>query len=410
MGDHRWQLKITQIDCQLRGLAQHLANKASGLSGSPLLNSKRFNSFQKYSTTFASGFNTMTNTASMLAYEMLRTQITPRAPNGCLQYFTSPSGIIESFNFGQYLNQMDYSICIQRHQETCRIVFTSSDYDWSINGVGVSSATSGVGDQDCARDYLMIPGASRNGDGFTYDRYCGGRLNYYRGQTLSSPVVIKTNGPIVLRFHSDATYESVNSGGFRLQYEQSNQDCMYHSAEEAGSLTSSQLIMSTFGDSQPLPSSLQVSHNEINPTSVTNDKNHLALLYSGLGMGSSSINEATVDNNGNNTLALVGNLSGNLSSPLITPDLFPNGSETQLATTVQKHKDSYNSGPDDKVRGENSQTSSTSQSVDYDNDGNVGIVANSESLPINSFNDNYDNYHSRYFHPLVVATSRAKIT
>ena len=206
----------------------------------------------KYSTTFASGFQTMSQTASALAYELLRPQFTPRAPMGCLQYFTQPSGIIESFNFGQYLNNMDYSICIQRQPDTCRIVFTSSDYDWSLNGVGVSGSSSGVGDQDCARDYLLIPGASRTGDGFTYDRYCGGRLHYYRGQALSAPLVIKTAGPIVLRFHSDAHFEGLNNGGFRLQYDQSAQDCIYHTAEEAGSLSSQQVLASTLSDSRPL--------------------------------------------------------------------------------------------------------------------------------------------------------------
>lgn len=194
----------------------------------------------------------MSQTASALAYEFLKPQFTPRAPMGCLQYFTQPSSIIESFNFGQYLNNMDYSICIQRQPDTCRVVFTSSDYDWSLNGVGVSGSSSGVGDQDCARDYLLIPGASRTGDGFTYDRYCGGRLNYYRGQTLSAPVVIKTAGPIVLRFHSDGHYEGLNNGGFRLQYDQSAQDCIYHTAEESGSLASQQILASTLSDSRPL--------------------------------------------------------------------------------------------------------------------------------------------------------------
>lgn len=206
----------------------------------------------KYSTTFASGFQTASQTASALAHELLRPQFTPRAPAGCLQFFTQPSGIIESFNFGQYLNSMDYSICIQRQPDTCRLVLTSSDYDWSLNGVGLSGGQSGVGDQDCARDYLLIPGASRTGDGFTYDRYCGGRLHYSRGQTLSAPVVLKSSGPLVLRFHSDSHFEPLNSGGFRLQYEQSGQDCVQHSAEEAGSLASQQVLASTLADSRPL--------------------------------------------------------------------------------------------------------------------------------------------------------------
>lgn len=249
---------MTQIDCNhYRPLdwKRHYAKFASSplWNAHPNLNAPlRLAPGVKYSTTFASGFQTVGQTASALAYELLKPQFTPRAPMGCLQYFNQPSGIIESFNFGQYLNNMDYSICIQRQPDTCRVVFSSSDYDWSLNGVGISGSSSGVGDQDCARDYLMIPGASRTGDGFTYDRYCGGRLHYYRGQALSAPVVVKTSGPIVLRFHSDAHFESVNNGGFRLQYDQSTSDCAYHTAEEAGSLASQQLVVSTLSDSRPL--------------------------------------------------------------------------------------------------------------------------------------------------------------
>lgn len=277
---------MTQIDCNFykpidwrRGYTKLLTSPLwNPHPNGPFTGSKMPLPFAgtKYSTTFASGFQAMSQTASALAYELLKPQFTPHAPMGCLQYFTQTSGIIESFNFGQYLNNMDYSVCIQRQPETCRVLFTSSDYDWSINGVGISSATSGVGDQDCARDYLLIPGASRTGDGFTYDRYCGGRLHFYRGQTLSSPVVIKTAGPIVLRFHSDAHYEPLNSGGFRLQYDQSAQDCIYHSAEESGSLASQQLLASTLSDSRPLspePPVLYASQQlaskpELDPSSV----------------------------------------------------------------------------------------------------------------------------------------------
>lgn len=245
---------MTQIDCNQYKPLDWKRNYAK-LASSPLWNAHPNGAASqlmgKYSTTFASGFQTVSQTASALAYELLKPQFTPRAPMGCLQYFTQPSGIIESFNFGHYLNNMDYSICIQRQPDTCRVVFTSSDYDWSLNGVGVSGSTSGVGDQDCARDYLLIPGASRTGDGFTYDRYCGARLNYYRGQSLSAPLVIKSSGPILLRFHSDNQFEGLNNGGFRIQYEQSAQDCVYHTAEESGSLASQQILASTLSDSRP---------------------------------------------------------------------------------------------------------------------------------------------------------------
>lgn len=41
-----------------------------------------------------------------------------RAPAGCLQYFTEPTGVIQSFNLnsqnGPYLGNMNYAICIRR--------------------------------------------------------------------------------------------------------------------------------------------------------------------------------------------------------------------------------------------------------------------------------------------------------
>lgn len=284
-------MKVTQIDCNHYKPIEWKRSYGK-YATSPLWNGHPngmklpLHLMGKYSTTFASGFQTMSQTASALAYEFLKPQFTPRAPMGCLQYFTQPSGIIESFNFGQYLNNMDYSICIQRQPDTCRVVFTSSDYDWSLNGVGVSGASSGVGDQDCARDYLLIPGASRTGDGFTYDRYCGGRLNYYRGQALSAPVVIKTAGPIVLRFHSDGHYEGLNNGGFRLQFDQSAQDCIYHTAEESGSLASQQLLASTLADSRPLNQQLGAIFSE-QPVMYSSQQLSVAPLHQ---LSSSSLN------------------------------------------------------------------------------------------------------------------------
>ncbi len=47
----------------------------------------------------------------------------PPAPAGCLQYFTSPSGTLESFNFrdssSPYPILLDYAICIKRQSGYC---------------------------------------------------------------------------------------------------------------------------------------------------------------------------------------------------------------------------------------------------------------------------------------------------
>uniref|UniRef100_T1K811 CUB domain-containing protein n=1 Tax=Tetranychus urticae TaxID=32264 RepID=T1K811_TETUR len=173
----------------------------------------------------------MTNSNGGYRWHIRATQI--QSPPGCLQYFTTSSGVIESFNFGQYLNNLDYAICIERMSNTCRVSFSSAPGDWSITrSDGVNQHMSGVGDNQCSTDYLLIPGASRTGDGRTFDRYCGGVLNYMEGRENTAPLVTKAYGPIVLRFHSGTgrTFNSIDDfeskSGFRLRFEQSDVNCL----------------------------------------------------------------------------------------------------------------------------------------------------------------------------------------
>lgn len=148
------------------------------------------------------------------------------APPGCLQYFTSKTGVIQSFNFGQYLSNLDYAICIERQSNTCRVTFTTANGDWSIaRSDGVNNQLSALGDAQCAADYLMIPAASRTGHGRTFDRFCGGALNYRENRDFSAPITTRANGPIVLRFHSGPRSSMDNRAGFRLRFEQSDIGC-----------------------------------------------------------------------------------------------------------------------------------------------------------------------------------------
>lgn len=150
-------------------------------------------------------------------------KVTIPAPSGCLQYFTESRGTISSFNFGQYLSNQDYAICIERAPTTCKITFKADEFgvDKSSSGAKVSS---GVGDIDCAYDYLMIPGGSLTGDSIppTKDRFCGGFLNSIQGLFRNDPIVSKANGPIVLRFHTDNSYDHSVKAGFKITYEQSS--------------------------------------------------------------------------------------------------------------------------------------------------------------------------------------------
>jgi hypothetical protein len=203
-GDYRWHLRITQIDCNMTGKKSILSDRTQ----------------RAFATRYGSstGLSFLTTDRSAL-YSL-------PAPMGCLQYFTASTGTIESFNFGEYLNNLDYAICVERQPSTCRVIYSASDFLWSIDSALTDKTRSGVGDNDCLADYLMIPAASQTGDGQTFDRYCGGKLNYQTDQLQEAPVISKANGPIVLRFHSDATQDPSVKDGFRLKYEQSSTDCL----------------------------------------------------------------------------------------------------------------------------------------------------------------------------------------
>ncbi|KAF2349273.1 CUB domain [Trinorchestia longiramus] len=105
---------------------------------------------------------------------------TDRAPSGCLQYFTSTTGTITSFNFNpasvhttatrQLTDQM-YGVCMKSRPGYCSITYTqkdgstfsmSADADPSSRGPAVPLfSIVGTGpndDQRCLQDYLLIPG------------------------------------------------------------------------------------------------------------------------------------------------------------------------------------------------------------------------------------------------------------
>lgn len=88
-------------------------------------------------------------------------------------------------------------------------------------------SAAGYGDVECNTDYLAIPGGSSSGEGFTFDRFCGGKLSASTLANMDTPIVSRANGPIVLRFHSDHTHDQTNKEGFRLRYEQSSTNCQF---------------------------------------------------------------------------------------------------------------------------------------------------------------------------------------
>ncbi|TRY80250.1 hypothetical protein TCAL_08999 [Tigriopus californicus] len=65
------------------------------------------------------------------------------APSGCTQFFTNPSGTVQTFNFGNgHLADQNQVMCVRQTQNSCRICWTTAmAIDFDVSG----SATSGIG-------------------------------------------------------------------------------------------------------------------------------------------------------------------------------------------------------------------------------------------------------------------------
>lgn len=91
--------------------------------------------------------------------------------------FHSSTGVIESFNFGHYFNNLDYAICIEHEPSSCKIAFSAAEGDFGIEPTAKfrtgrqNTDLAASGDIICADDYFMIPSGSANGNFPTKDRY-----------------------------------------------------------------------------------------------------------------------------------------------------------------------------------------------------------------------------------------------
>ena len=94
-----------------------------------------------------------------------------KAESGCLQYFTSVSGQITSFNYndasGLQISNTDYAICVRREKNFCGIRYSvcpdqvnSPAMSFSISSPdtanGEAPELSKVGPANCAKDWLTI--------------------------------------------------------------------------------------------------------------------------------------------------------------------------------------------------------------------------------------------------------------
>lgn len=251
IGAYKWKIRATQINC-VRNPAEIGANPEAlrNNNGMGMSTALTTNILRRRSSLGRSldddvnepEFLPRTGRLMLQKFQNLfaKLKVTIPAPAGCLQYFTESRGTIFSFNFGQYLSNMDYAICIERAPTTCKITFKADEF--GIDKSSGAKVSSGVGDIDCSYDYLMIPGGSLTGDSIppTKDRFCGGFLNSMQGTFRNDPIVSKANGPIVLRFHTDNSYDHSVKAGFKITYEQSsNCEQTILDNNNAGAFTSS---------------------------------------------------------------------------------------------------------------------------------------------------------------------------
>jgi len=75
------------------------------------------------------------------------------ADNGCLQYYTGVSGVIQSFNYdatnGRHISNQDYTICIRTESNFCGIAYSVCNGGvFSVSGpTGTTAPGTSVGAQ-----------------------------------------------------------------------------------------------------------------------------------------------------------------------------------------------------------------------------------------------------------------------
>ncbi|XP_050072956.1 uncharacterized protein LOC126561051 [Anopheles maculipalpis] len=155
-----------------------------------------------------------------------------RAPAGCLQYYTEPTGEISSLNYGlgenpstnaagargsRQLPNTNYGICMRPAAGKCSITYSlppDDRYAFTVTGdaVAVDPALLGmamlsVTGAACLTDFVIIP----NPSGLTSDRFCG--LGFPGVTSFARPFVVYTVT------NANETPDAANRG-FRLLYTQ----------------------------------------------------------------------------------------------------------------------------------------------------------------------------------------------
>lgn len=182
--------------------------------------------------TITLAFTFSTTTSTVRTWEIKVSQITcnnlNRPPNGCLQYFTTLTGRITTFNFyttsttSRHLDLQQYSVCIRRAQGFCCVqygvcdgVSNSFTFDTTTTIAAAATGTAGLTDTYCSQDYITIPSSSQTGcsasNGKLNTRYCGNYLGFNSYTVVIAPYapICDCTAPFQVGIRSDALREYI---------------------------------------------------------------------------------------------------------------------------------------------------------------------------------------------------------
>lgn len=138
-----------------------------------------------------------------------------KAPEGCTQYFTGPSGSFQSYNFanGQILANQNYRHCVRREFGYCRLEIRASSVA-TPNSFFLSGPESPLAAETACQDvnYITFPTD-------TLASFCGGFLNSEDTFTSSAAQISSPGAPFEVGLRS-LTAASTGKTGFNLDYTQ----------------------------------------------------------------------------------------------------------------------------------------------------------------------------------------------
>lgn len=155
------------------------------------------------------------------------------APDNCLQYFTSASGSVKSFNWNdvagapRQLANQNYRACFRTELIDSKVaktmcLSTCSDNGFSLSGDVGTVAAQTIAPKFCAADYLIFAGGYNQASTTDIsDRFCNTAFSA-ANEDKASTTVCSDAKPFALSYVTDGNENNdVNNLGFCLKFQQS---------------------------------------------------------------------------------------------------------------------------------------------------------------------------------------------